>query len=202
MFKPDTGTSLSSNQILNMKEVFSMKATEIFNVLIQSGLLATLLGFVVTGVKYGKSFLDAKTAEVTANIKDANVKNAINSAENCITTVTAEMSQTVGEDLKAKSADGKLTAEDAAQIKADAVAKVQSLLSDDILQTITTVHGDAEAWISSKIEAAVKAAKTISATAVAATTTYTPSITVNTTAADSTDAPTADTATVAATPAA
>lgn len=136
-----------------------MKASDVCNLLIQSGLLGVFAGLAVTGLKHLKAIADAKTAEVTAKIKDANVKNAINSAEDCATTVVLELSQTSVEDLKAKSADGKLTAEDAAQIKADAVAKVQALLSDDVVNTLNTIYGDGQAWLSSKIEAAVKKLK-------------------------------------------
>lgn len=137
-----------------------MKATDVFNMLVQSGLFAVLLGFAVSGVKYGKKYIDARTLEVTAKVKDTNVKNAIDTAENCVTTVVSELTQTTVESLKKQSADGKLTPEDAAKIKADAVTKVQELLNDDVQQTINTVFGDAEKWVSSKIEAAVKKFKT------------------------------------------
>jgi len=70
------------------------------------------------------------------------------------------LAQTMAEPLKAAAADGKLTAEDAANIKATAISKVQSLLSDDVQNTLHTLFGDGEAWLSSKIEAAVRALKT------------------------------------------
>jgi hypothetical protein len=136
-----------------------MKATDLWNLLVQSGIFAVLLGLVVSGIKYGKTYLDAKTAETTAKIKDANVKSAINTAEDCVTTVVSELAQTTVEALKAQSADGKLTAEDAESIKATALAKSQSLMSDDVICTLNTVFGNAETWVGSKIEAAVKASK-------------------------------------------
>jgi hypothetical protein len=140
-----------------------MKPTDLFGILIQSGLFGVLLGLVISGLKFAKTYIDAKTAEATAKIKDGNVKSALSAAEDCVTTVVLEMAQTVSDDLKAKSADGKLTAEDAAKIKEDAVTKVQALLSDDVTNTLNTVFGDAEAWVRSKIEAAVKRLKTANA---------------------------------------
>ena len=137
-----------------------MKLADLFSLLIQSGLLAAVLGLVISGLKCAKTYIDAKTAEATAKIKDSNVQSALNAAEDCVTTVVLEMAQTVSDDLKAKSADGKLTADDAAKIKEDAVAKIQALLSDDVTNTLNTVFGDAEAWVRSKIEAAVKQLKT------------------------------------------
>lgn len=136
-----------------------MKLTELFNILIQSGLFAVLLGLVISAIKYAKAYIDTKTAEATAKIKDSNIRNAITTAEDCVTTVVLELAQTVTDDLKAKSADGKLTPEDAAKIKEDAVTKVQALLSDDVTNTLSTIFGDAEAWVRSKIEAAVKQLK-------------------------------------------
>jgi hypothetical protein len=136
-----------------------MKLTDLLNILIQSGFFAVLLGLVISAIKFAKAYIDTKTAEATAKINDGNVKNAITTAEDCVTTVVLELAQTVTDDLKAKSADGKLTAEDAAKIKEDAVTKVQSLLSDDVTNTLSTVFGDAEAWVRSKIEAAVKKQK-------------------------------------------
>jgi hypothetical protein len=133
-----------------------MKITDIFNVLIQSGLLGVLLGLVISGIKFAKAYIDAKTAEIASKIKDTNIKNAITSAEDCVSTVVLEMAQTVVDDLKSKSADGKLTPDEIKQIQADALAKIEKLVSSDVFNTIDTIFGDAEAWIKSKIEAEVK----------------------------------------------
>lgn len=136
-----------------------MKVEDLLNFLIQSGLLVALLGLGASVIKFAKTYIDAKTAEATAKINDANIKNAISVAEDCVTTVVSELAQTTVDNLKAKSVDGKLTTEEAAQIKADAIAKVKSLLSEDVQETISTIFGDVEQWISSKIEAAVKESK-------------------------------------------
>lgn len=133
---------------------------DLFNALIQSGILVVFAGLAVSAIKYGKAILDAKTLQVTATIKDANEKKAINAAENCVTTVVLKEAQTVADDLKAKAADGKLTTEDAAKIKADAITEVQKLLSDDVLQTLDTLFGDSEAWVDNKIEACIRQLKT------------------------------------------
>lgn len=133
--------------------------TTVVNYLIQSGYLAAAASVAVSAIKYGKSVLDAKTAQLTANIKNESAKNAVNTAEDCVSTVVSELSQTTVESLKAAAADGKLTAADAAEIKATAFQKAQALMSDDVIHTLNTLYGDAEAWTNSKIEAAVKALK-------------------------------------------
>jgi hypothetical protein len=136
-----------------------MKTADVFNVILQSGLLGVLLGLVVSGVKCAKTYIDTKTAESASKIKDTNINNAVNISENCVSTVVLEMAQTVVDDLKAKSADGKLSPDEIQQIKSDAINKVQTLISTDVYNTLGSVFGDANAWIKSKIEAAVKELK-------------------------------------------
>lgn len=133
-----------------------MKVSDIITILIQTGIFGVLIGLVVSGINFAKAYVDAKTAETTARIKNLNVKSAISSAEDCISTVVLEMAQTVVDDLKAKSADGKLTDEEIKQIKADTLSQVKTLISTDVYHTLDTVFGDAESWVKCKIEAAVK----------------------------------------------
>ena len=139
--------------------ILIMKVTDIFSILIQSGLFGVLLGLVLSGIKFAQAYIDAKTAEITSRIKDTNIKNAVISAEDCVSTVVLEMAQTVVDDLKSKSDDGKLTADEIKQIQADALEKVEKLVSSDVYNTLDTIFGDAEAWIKSKIEAEVKKIK-------------------------------------------
>jgi hypothetical protein len=116
-----------------------MKLSDILTLLINSGLLAVLLGFATRGIKAAKEYADTKAAEATAKIKDTNERNAINAVEQAATTVVAKLAQTSVDSLKAASADGKLTAADAVNIKAAALNQVQALLTDDVTQTIHTI---------------------------------------------------------------
>lgn len=133
-----------------------MNESEVINAVISSGLLAAVLGLVLSAAKYAKTVVDAKAAEVAAKIKNADVKHAVDTAADCATTVAYKMAQTVVDDLKAASADGKLTAEEAAQVRTNALREVKMILSNDVIDTIHTEFGDANAWLQSKIEAAVK----------------------------------------------
>lgn len=136
-----------------------MTADKIFGILIESGIFGLILGLVVSLIRYAKAMIDAKTAEISANIKDSKIRSAISSAEDCVTTVVLEMSQTVVDDLKAKSADGKLTDDEIKAIKSDALEKIKKLISGEIYNTLSTVFGDVEAWLNCKIEAEVKKLK-------------------------------------------
>lgn len=133
-----------------------MDEAQFVNVVISSGMLAAVLGLVLSAAKYAKALVDAKTAEVTAKIKSDDVKHAVSNAEDCVTTTVYKLAQTTVDDLKSAAADGKLTAEEAAVVKSHALAEVKTLLSADVSKTLDTAFADADSWIKSKIEAAVK----------------------------------------------
>lgn len=132
---------------------------KIFDYIVQSGLLAALLGLVASAITYGKKLIDAKEQEVTAKIRDTNIRHAVETVDNAATTIVYKLAQTTVDDLKAKAADGKLTEDEIAQLKADSLSEVKQLVGADVLDTLHTVFGDAEAWITAKIEAAVKSLK-------------------------------------------
>jgi hypothetical protein len=133
-----------------------MNSTNIVGIIIQSGILAAALGFVVSVFRYGKALADAKTQEVTAKIKDQNLKQAATTAEDCITTAVLEIAQTTVDDLKEAAADGKLTDEEKEQVKAAAFSRAKELISTDVFSALDSITGNVDEWIKSKIEAAVK----------------------------------------------
>lgn len=133
-----------------------MNESQMIGAVLQSGLLAAVLGLILSGVKYIKGMVDAKTAEVTAKIKDTNIKHAVSTTEDCVTTTVYKLAQTTTDDLKAAAADGKLTAEEAAQVKENALAEIKHMVGSDALATLDTVFSDVDSWLKSKIEAAVK----------------------------------------------
>lgn len=136
-----------------------MNSNEILDIIIKSGLLSVLLGLVISLIKFAKVYLDNKTKETSVKIKEETVKKSIELVESCITTVVLELSQTIVDDLKDKSADGKLTDEEKVNIRNLAVEKVKQLMTDDVYTTLDEVFGSAEKWIIEKIEAEVKKIK-------------------------------------------
>lgn len=137
-----------------------MNGNEILDIIIKSGLLSVLLGLVISLIKFAKTYIDNKTKETTASIKNQNIRESINIVENCITSVVLELSQTIVDDLKEKSAYGKLTDEEKASIRNLAVVKVEQLVSDEIYTTLGEVFGNTEKWLVERIEAEVKRIKT------------------------------------------
>lgn len=136
-----------------------MNTMQIINAIIAAGGVSALAGLVVSGARYLKATADAKTAQITAGIKNDQVKTALQQGEDAATTAVLELAQTTVDDLKAKAAGGKLTPEQAQQIKNAAISRAMSMLSDAAIQTINTESRNAQAWIEAKIEAAVKKAK-------------------------------------------
>lgn len=136
-----------------------MNSNEILDIIIKSGLLSVLLGLVISLIKFAKTYIDNKTKETSAKIKDQTTRESIDIVESCITTVVLELSQTIVDDLKDKAADGKLTDEEKASVRNLAVAKVQQLMTDEVYTTLGEVFGNTEKWIEEKIEAEVKKIK-------------------------------------------
>lgn len=131
----------------------------ITNIILNSGILATLLGLLGSAITLGKKALDAKAAQLEAQVKDANIRNALTTAESTISAVVGETAQTTVDAIKSVSADGKLTPDDAQKIKDAAASKIRQLMSDNVYASLHSVIADVDAWIESKIEAAVKELK-------------------------------------------
>lgn len=137
-----------------------MKTSDIFEMLVNSGLFAVLCGFAVSVIRCLKSYIDTKTAENTEKLRNTNIQNAVRTAESCVTTVVLKMAQTVVDDLKENAADGKLTKEEMSEIKANALSEIKELLGDDVIASLQSVYTDVGKWLDDKLEASVKALKT------------------------------------------
>ena len=91
-------------------------------------------------------------------VKNSYVKSALESVEKAVVII----GQTVVDDLKAKSADGKLTDDEKEEVKANAIriSKQQmGIVGTFILNIIT---GSADKWISTQVEYIVAKIKTAS----------------------------------------
>ena len=80
------------------------------------------------------------------------LKAAIDEAQTVANTVVTSLQQTVVDGLKAKSADGKLTAEDAASVAETAAQQFFDDISDKSLELLESHTMDIEAYIKRVIE--------------------------------------------------
>lgn len=90
-----------------------------------------------------------------ARQKESLLAAALLSLNQVVADVVKELNQTVVADLKAKSADGKLTPDEAAQIRNKAIELVLLRLKAGTLKIVGEALGPIVSAIASKVEAAV-----------------------------------------------
>ncbi|MGQ9780090.1 MAG: hypothetical protein ACUVRM_09490 [Bacillota bacterium] len=92
---------------------------------------------------------------LSARRKESLLATALFSLNQVVADVVKELNQTVVAELKAKSADGKLTPDEAVQIRNKAIELVLLRLKSETLKIVGEALGPIVAVITSKIEAAV-----------------------------------------------
>jgi hypothetical protein len=108
--------------------------------------LGFVTNFVVKLLISGSENIKSKTNNVMLNtIIDSVASNAVN--------IIKALNQTVVDDLKEKSSDGKLTMEEIAEIKSSAIQILASTLSTESKQTLDRVFGDSNMYLQNVIEA-------------------------------------------------
>ena len=102
----------------------------------------------------------AKLAQlIRAKVKSEYLRGALVRLDDAVFTAVKDLQQSVVEEIKAASADGKITDEEKKRIKEKALASVKSHLGTKGLSELATVlgldGGAIEGFLSSKVEAAV-----------------------------------------------
>lgn len=98
---------------------------------------------------------------IQAHVRNAYAQGALLRLNDAVSTVVTQLAQTEVEALKAKAADGKLSAEDAAELRDKAVAQVRGYLGKNGVAALQKVF-DTDAIqkvIEAKVEAAVAEGK-------------------------------------------
>ena len=102
---------------------------------------------------------NAKVVEIAAKTKDARLKAVIADVGSAVATAVDSLAQTTVESLKAASADGKLTADDAKSILNQAAAKAETMLTADTIAFVQEQSKDVGEYLIDKIEAYIKSQK-------------------------------------------
>jgi hypothetical protein len=102
----------------------------------------------------------AKLAQlIRAKVKSEYLRGALVRLDDAVFTAVKDLQQSVVEEIKAASADGRITDEEKKRIKEKALASVKSHLGTKGLSELATVlgldGGAIEGFLSSKVEAAV-----------------------------------------------
>lgn len=118
--------------------------------------IAAALGSVVIyAVKVAADKAKVKIDAIASEQYRQDAQTALAHAQDVIDTVVKETNQRLVDDLKRKSADGKLTGEEISQAFNRSYWKTRRLLGDEALGELKEILPDAEAWIAAKIEASV-----------------------------------------------
>lgn len=123
-----------------------------------SPVLIALLTWATTMLK---KLIDTKTAELKAKNTNATLMTYIDLLKDITTNVIVSLNSSVVDDLKKASSDGKLTIEEAEEIKNKAIKKIVAQLSDDVVATLTIGVGDLNEYISNLIDKRVEDVKAI-----------------------------------------
>lgn len=102
---------------------------------------------------------NAKVAEIAAKTKDARLKAVIADVGSAVATAVDSLAQTTVESLKAASADGKLTADDAKSILNQAATKAETMLTADTIAFVQEQSKDVGEYLVDKIEAYIASKK-------------------------------------------
>lgn len=113
-------------------------------------LLIVGLPLVTAGSVYA---LTATALYLTTRYRDNRLAQALVVLDEVVISVVKELNQTMVDDLKKARADGKLTPEEAEQIKKQAVDLVMNRLGAGIPQVLQKTFGPLLALVSTKIEA-------------------------------------------------
>jgi hypothetical protein len=127
----------------------------------------TLLAFLVTLITFasgwaiikGSALLNAKAEEIKQTINNRKLSSYIDIAVKTVTDVVKALNQSVVDDLKEMSEDGKLTADEKQRIFDNALSTIQHTLSEDMITTLSTVYGDLDEWLKTQIDTAVSKEK-------------------------------------------
>lgn len=130
-----------------------------FDIVVQSGLLIVLVGVAMKGLNLLGTLIDAKTTEIANNVQNFKLREYLLSAENSVKTGVLTVAQELGDSLKEKASDGKLSEEDKKILKELCIEKVTLMVGNEVKEAVTILKGDFDAWLSNSIEAFIKESK-------------------------------------------
>ena len=131
-----------------------------FDMLVQSGLLIVLVGIAMKGLKLLGTLIDAKTAEIASNTQNVKLREYLLSAENSVKIGVLTVAQELGDALKDKAEDGKLSDKDKKDLKEMCIEKVTLMVGNEVKEAVTVLKGDFDIWLNNSIEAFIKESKT------------------------------------------
>lgn len=125
--------------------------------ILQDLLYAVITAALPVAASYLVKFVQAKATEIQASITDTEQQALLATVTQMISDAVTQTNQTFVDSLKAS---GGWTDATAKQAFDKTKATVTKLLTEDAKTLLTTLYGDVDAWLDTKIESYVKALKT------------------------------------------
>ena len=138
---------------MTVGQVMSKIATEVL-VPALIALLTVLAGLMVDLIR-------TWAASIKARAMNETISRIIGQVTDAASAVVAALQQEVVDDLKAKSADGCLTAEEIADIRDMAMKRLKAILGQETTQALEAIVPDVEAYLRAKIEEQVVQLKSV-----------------------------------------
>lgn len=136
-----------------------MNTQQLLGLLVSTGLLTALLGLAFDGLKLLRAYMGAKTEEIASKTQNATLQRYVTTAEDAIWKAVLQVAQESADDLKEKSADGKLTEDEKKMLKDDATDRAIRMMGATVLKGLDLVYKDSKAWLSATVDAYARASK-------------------------------------------
>lgn len=133
-----------------------------FIVVVVTGVLSVLAGFLIALVKKGFNWLTEKINLLQDEKLKSDASSAIATLETIVTTTVTSLQQTFGDDIKKSLAenDGKYTKEDLLALKNQAIETVKYQLTDSTTELLNQIYSDLDTFIGDLVEVSVRSLKT------------------------------------------
>ena len=126
---------------------------DLFSQLMQTVIYVLIAYAAIPLLHKGSKYIDKKQEELTANIKDAFVREKVNASIDLIQAIVLDTAQTFVDPLKALGEWDAVAAEEAKQL---AIDKATQMLTTEGMEFLSNLYGDATEWIVIQIESYLK----------------------------------------------
>lgn len=133
-----------------------------FIVVVVTGVLSVLAGFLIALVKKGFNWLTEKINLLQDEKLKSDASSAVATLETIVMTTVTSLQQTLGDDIRKSLAenDGKYTKEDLLALKNQAIETVKHQLTDSTTELLNQIYSDLDTFIGDLVEVSVRSLKT------------------------------------------
>lgn len=133
-----------------------------FIVVVITGLLSVLSGFLIALAKKGFNWVSEKIDTLQNEKLRSDADQALKNLETLVTTTVTALQQSIGDDIKTSLSknDGIYTKEDLLALKNQAIETIKHQLTDSSKEILSQTYSDLDTFIEDLVEVAVRSLKT------------------------------------------